>query len=230
MIALGVTVFVASLAGSPHCAAMCGGLVAFSAGAGASVWTHHLGRGLVYGLMGAAAGALGHGVNVVGGQTEVATLVATALMIAWATVALLEAWGVTQGHTIVPRSLQRLAIRASFRARALPPGLRGLAMGAASSLIPCGWLYAFVITAAGTGSPLAGLGAMLAFWLGTLPMLISVGALARRLAGQARASLPRWSPVLVLGVGLLSLALRWPSSTVDDPTSRSEPICHGRGR
>ncbi len=238
MSAMLATVFAASLVGSPHCAAMCGGLVAFSAGSGASPLAHHLGRGLVYGALGAAAGALGRGADAI--EPRAAAVIAAALMIAWSVAALLEAWGVARTHLLVPRPLQRLAFRATAAARRLPPGARGLALGAASALIPCGWLYAFVIAAGGTGGALAGAAAMLVFWAGTLPMLASVGVLAQRLAAAGRVHLPRWAPVVVLVVGLASLVVRWPGATGPrpaslDPASSSvlvpqEVSCHGGGR
>lgn len=230
MSALVATVFVASLVGSPHCAGMCGGLVAFSAGAGASPLTHHLGRGLVYGLLGVLAGTLGVGVNLLGGGDSVAALLSAGMMVVWATFALLEAWGITRPHLLVPKGLQRTAIKASFKARNLPPSVRGLALGAASALIPCGWLYAFAISAGGTGSGLQGGLTMLAFWAGTLPVLVGVGALAQRLAGRARQWLPRYAPLVVLSVGIVSLVIRWPAPTPAQGAVGQEIMCHGGSR
>lgn len=58
-----------------------------------------------------------------------------------------------------------------------PPVVRAAATGLFTTLLPCGWLYAFVVTAAGTGSgtPLHGAALMAVFWLGTLPMMLTVG-------------------------------------------------------
>jgi sulfite exporter TauE/SafE len=229
MMPLLATVFFASLVGSPHCAGMCGGLVAFGAGAGARPAMHHLGRGLVYALFGVVAGTLGVGVNLSGGARDAAALVAAGLMVLWAVLALLEAWGVTRRHLLFPAWLKRTAMSASFAARRLPPALRGLGLGAASSLIPCGWLYAFVISAGGTGSPLWGGLSMVAFWAGTLPVLVGVGAVAQRLAVRARVSLPRWAPLLVLCTGLVSLVVRWPAPKTT-PSALQEVTCHGHGR
>lgn len=228
MSALVATVFLGSLVGSPHCAAMCGGLVAFSAGAGASALGHHLGRGLVYGLAGLLAGLVGQGLNLAGGNDTSATVVAAVLMIGWSAIALAEAWGLVRPHALVPRAVQRWAFKATAVARGLPPGARGLALGAASALIPCGWLYAFVISAAGTGSALGGTLAMLAFWAGTLPILVGVGAVAQRLAVSARVHLPRWAPLIVLAMGISSLVLRAPAASA--VTSTSGSTCHAGHR
>ncbi len=67
MNALVLSVLGASLLGSPHCAAMCGGFVCFFSGqqdAKPSQLTHatyHLGRLISYALLGVAAGVAGAG-------------------------------------------------------------------------------------------------------------------------------------------------------------------------
>src|SRR5690606_10362020 len=52
-----------------------------------------------------------------------------------------------------------------------PPAARATALGLLSALLPCGWLYAFVLGAAATGSALAGALVLLTFWSGTVPIL-----------------------------------------------------------
>jgi sulfite exporter TauE/SafE len=42
-----------------------------------------------------------------------------------------------------------------MRAVASRPEVRAAILGLGSALLPCGWLYAFVVTAAGTGRPCA---------------------------------------------------------------------------
>ena len=70
---------------------------------------------------------------------------------------------------------------------------RGAATGLLTTLLPCGWLYAFVITAAGTGNALAGAGLMATFWVGTLPMLTIVGIGVRKLAAPLAA---KWAALV----------------------------------
>ncbi len=50
-------------------------------------------------------------------------------------------------------------------------GYRGLLLGLATALLPCGWLYSFVLVAAATGHPVWGMCSMAVFWLGTVPAL-----------------------------------------------------------
>jgi sulfite exporter TauE/SafE len=81
-------------------------------------------------------------------------------------------------------------------------------MGLLTAILPCGWLYAFVVTAAGTGGALAGAFVMTAFWLGTLPVMVGLGVGLQALAGPLRRHLPAVSAVAIVVVGLLSVTGR----------------------
>jgi hypothetical protein len=96
-------------------------------------------------------------------------------------------------------------------ASAMPPLLRSVLIGLATGLLPCGWLYAFVLAAVGTGSMLHGVGVLFAFWLGTLPALLGIGSLAQLLSQRFRRLLPALSACLLLSIGLGSLFTRYNS-------------------
>ena len=87
-----------------------------------------------------------------------------------------------------------------------PANVRAGALGLLTTLLPCGWLYTFVVTAGGTGNPVAGAAVMLAFWAGTVPMMLTMGLGVRRLARPLARHLPMASAVLVLALGVLSIA------------------------
>lgn len=205
------TVLVASLVGSVHCAGMCGGLVAFVGGTGGRSWrpqlNYHLGRLLGYAAIGAAAGGLGAVLDLGGealGLGRVAIGLAGALMVGYGVILLLR-W---RGHAAklpVPKFLERAFGGGMRRVQGLGPSLRGLAIGGLTTFLPCGWLYLFAGTAAGTGSPLLGALTMAAFWLGTVPMLAVIGVGVQRLAGPAQKHVPVFSAVLLVVVGLMAL-------------------------
>lgn len=67
----------------------------------------------------------------------------------------------------------------------------GLVLGAVLGFLPCGFLYAALAAAAATASPWRGAAAMLAFGLGTSPVLMLLG-----IAGQAATR--RWSQAMAL--------------------------------
>ena len=216
MFALVTTVFIASLLGSAHCAGMCGPFVCFYAGADArGSWWGHLtyngGRLVSYLVLGAIAGALGSGVEQVGtgvGVTRAAGMVAGVLMIAWGLVTLLAQRGYSL-PTLAPLAGTQRWMAARLRdVRDFPPAARALTMGLLTTLLPCGWLYAFVVTAAGTGTVRGALILMTVFWAGTLPMMLTLGVGVRRLAGPLRDKLPTVSAVAIVVVGVMSLTGR----------------------
>ena len=180
-------VFAASLVGSLHCAGMCGPLIAFVIGGGAGTDSrgsirlqlgYHGARGVAYVALGLVLGMAGHLLDIAGVLAGLAPLAATlagVTLIITGLALVARHFGAAIPKARVPAPIQD-AIR-GFQARALklPPMTRALSIGATSALLPCGWLYAFAITAAGTGEPLFGALVMGAFWLGTVPILGALG-------------------------------------------------------
>jgi sulfite exporter TauE/SafE len=216
VLALAGTVFLASLIGSAHCAGMCGPFVCFYAGADArgSGWGHlayNGGRLVSYLVLGALAGALGSGVEQVGtgvGVTRAAAAVAGVVMIMWGVVTLLAQRGVALPRLAPLAPAQRWMAARLRDVRDFPPVARALTVGLLTTLLPCGWLYAFVVTAAGTGTVRGALTLMTVFWAGTLPMMLALGVGVRRLAGPLRTKLPTVSAIAIVAVGILSLTGR----------------------
>jgi hypothetical protein len=209
-------VFVASVLGSGHCAGMCGAfaLIAVSDGCerprGASrvalAASYNAGRMLTYVLLGTMAGVVGHGLNLGGGLVgvqRVALALSAGLMLGIAALRIARELGVLVPAMRIPQGMLAFSRRAHERAFALPPALRALAVGMLTTLLPCGWLYTFVVAAAGTASPLAGASVMAAFWLGTLPMMAGVAIGARALLGRLG---PRSGLVAAV---LMAIAAMW---------------------
>ncbi len=220
MIALAVSVFVAGLLGSVHCAAMCGSFACLASGGDASparsAWrstaAYNGGRLLSYVLLGTLAGAAGAGLDRAGavvGLARPATIVAGGLLVAWGTATLLAALGVRVPVLAVPPGLAARVARSVRAVQARPPALRGVAVGALTAALPCGWLYAFVATSAAAGSAAGGALVMAAFWTGTLPMMAALGLGAQRLLGPARRRLPALTAAVLVVLGLLTVAGRF---------------------
>lgn len=210
MIALLLAVTTASLLGSAHCAGMCGPLMLIATDVlqiGASArpprWAYHLSRGLAYATLGAIAGGLGATLDVATARTgmKVAGIIAAAAVAFFGMVAMMSAAGAARRRSWMPPILLQLHQEFGRLIARMPPLRRAFGMGLLSVMLPCGWLYAFVAVAAGTGSPVEGALVMAAFWVGTVPALVIVGLGARRLA-------VRWpglrfaSAALVTAVGL----------------------------
>ncbi len=235
-------VFVASLLGSLHCVGMCGGFVAFYAGGAARPrpfgphLAYHLGRLATYVALGAVAGALGRGVDLAGeaaGVGRSAAVAAGGLMTVWGLMALLRAAGVGIPQAALPEAARGRAVRWLSALAQRPPVTRAALLGLSSTLLPCGWLYAFAVIAAGTGTPLFGALLMAAFWAGSVPLLAGVGASFALLGERLRRHLPVASALLLIFIGLASLfgRLNVPSLAAASAASAlgvgtPTPACH----
>lgn len=222
MIAAPLAILAASLIGSVHCAAMCGGFVCFYTGStpnhpvspARSLHKHvmyNVGRLLSYAALGAAAGALGAHVThltALAGIARGAAIVSGTLLIAWALTDLLSRRGIRVRSLDVPPIWKRAAGTVLLKIREQPPSVRAFTTGVLTGALPCGWLYVFVAAAGGTGSALGGVASMTVFWFGTLPALVAVGVGAQRILIPFRERLPQLSAVAVLVTGILTVSGR----------------------
>jgi sulfite exporter TauE/SafE len=233
-----VAVLAASLLGSVHCAAMCGGFVCLYAGTGPvrnvgvrSHGAYNGGRLASYLLLGAVAGTVGQGVDHVGaiaGVGRLAAVVAGALMVLWGGRTLLAALGVRLPQTNAPRFLQASLTSLLVRFRNQSPAIRAAATGLLTTLLPCGWLYVFVATAGATGKVSSAMFVMLAFWFGTLPMMLTLGLGAQRLFGTFQRRLPVVAAGVAVVLGLLSMAGKMNARPVAHPRHDAELVHDSR--
>lgn len=229
MTGLVAAVFVASLLGSMHCVGMCGAFLAIAVDAdpGSPVkasharlaTAYHLGRLATYVVLGVVGGALGAAINLTAeaaGLQRAAAALAGSIMIVFGVLAVLRQTGLAKGRALraahaatgrvpLPKRLEVAALHAHRRAMGLPPVARALCIGLLTTLLPCGWLYAFAITAAGTGSPLTGALVMAVFWSGTLPIMVGLGVLVRGAGGVLRRYIPVATSLLVVVFGIITL-------------------------
>jgi hypothetical protein len=210
-----VPVAAASLLGSIHCAGMCGGFVAIvgEGVSGRARWlaqlSYNAGRLLSYAALGAAAGSLGRAVDLAGsaaGVGRLAALVSGSIMVLWGMGALLETQGVRvfRGRWALPKRLTE----ALASVRRWPAAGRGLVLGLVTTLLPCGWLYAFAVTAAGTASPIQGALLMAAFWSGNVLTLLGLGVALSAIVGRVRRYLPLFSAAMIFCVGVFTVTAR----------------------
>ena len=220
MIALLSSLFVAALIGSPHCAGMCGGFVAFYAGqTGGRQWLAHAayngGRLISYAVLGVVAGLLGAGVERMGmavGASRAAAILAGALMVLWGAATLAANLGARLpklpdlGPGGPGARLAQVPAAALRALHAQPAPVRALVIGLLSTLLPCGFLYVFVAAAGATASPLWGALVMAVFWAGTVPVMAGLGLAAQSLLGPLRRRLPVVTAAALVVLGLLAMA------------------------
>lgn len=222
-----------------HCLGMCSPLtVAFSLShERGSKWQQirfnlllNLGRILSYAIVGTAIGAIGS-VLIAGGQLagidsglRRGLAIVTGLLLIWFGLSNINAsWlpRVPILHPIQGKLHDRFNSLMSRLARShhwAMPALLGMIWG----LIPCGFLYTAQIKAAETGNASHGALSMLAFGLGTAPMMVSTGLFASALSRDRRSQLFKLGGWVTLTIGLLTL-LR--SSDMVDYTGHAALIC-----
>ncbi|MCC6972091.1 MAG: sulfite exporter TauE/SafE family protein, partial [Phycisphaerales bacterium] len=195
------TPFLVGLAGSLHCAGMCGPLL-LAVNPPGKTWqdtltrsaTYHAGRILIYAALGLFFGYVGKGFAVAGFQ-KIISIAGGGVMIVMA----LATWRFEQivralpgmnrffewVQTQIGRTLRRQSHSASF------------SLGALNGLLPCGLVYAALAGAISTTEGVEGAAFMILFGLGTLPLLLATSLLGKT-ARTFRARL-RWvQPVLLL--------------------------------
>ena len=217
MTGLIAAVFLASVLGSLHCAGMCGAFVAFAV-SGAEDATrgrramlnaaYQGGRLITYVVLGAAAGSVGALLDLgaaLAGISRAAMVLAGAVMVLFGVIAVMHAMGRRTLRMPVPGFMQKLLSAGHRAAMSLTPLRRALVIGLLTTLLPCGWLYAFAAAAAGTASPGFGALTMAVFWLGTLPVMVSLGVGVQQLTGRLGRRLPHVTAVLLIAVGLWTL-------------------------
>lgn len=207
-----------ALMSAGHCLGMCGPLVcAVSAPRqgeerdfgelARTTGVYHAGRIASYAVIGLALGALGglapDRATALVGQASLSLLAAAALVFVGlgllgvfplaklSCTAGLSRWITTRvGGLLAARSMAKR-----------------FALGAANGLLPCGPVYTVAVTALAAGSALNGALSMVAFGVGTVPVLAALAFGMRWTSERLRVSLYRAGAVLALGMGA-QLALR----------------------
>lgn len=226
MIALATTIFVSSLIGSVHCVAMCGPLVGLHGGLRTLPLAlfHALGRLTTYVALGMIAGLVGRAIDVAGDLGVVqraATLVAGAAILALGGFQLAVAFG--WRSKLASRGGGSLFTRGLVQLRTRPPATRAWLIGVLTGLLPCGWLWAFVVAAAGTGEAVSGGVVMMVFWLGTVPAMLGVLTLGGPVIAWVRSRLPVITALVMIALGVATLAMRWHDAGA---TGVAQPSCH----
>ena len=189
---------------SLHCTTMCGPIIAVasapvSIGNGQDVrrpkalalWQlqYHLGRGITYALIGALLGLVGTSLVLLPRARLASAVIQLGLGLL---IVVAGVWQLVKGSSRVgaadnwlSRALRALMTRGSAR------GMLGL--GLLTGLLPCGVLYVAFSRAVLAGSMPGGALVMAAFWLGTVPLLATVGFAA----GGLGRLVGRYGPVLL---------------------------------
>ncbi|MBD2142405.1 sulfite exporter TauE/SafE family protein [Anabaena sp. FACHB-1250] len=243
MLDLSLIILLGFLGSFGHCFGMCGPLtVAFSLSKQPEnpSWQQqlkfhtllNLGRMLSYTLVGAGIGSLGS-VLVEGGQlagigSDLRHWVAiiTGTMLIWFGLGQIKPGflpHIPLLHPILKGNLHnRLSagmMKLSSQTQWWTPALLGMTWG----LMPCGFLYAAQIKAAATGNLWQGAGTMLAFGIGTLPIMVGVSVSTALISKDRRSQLFQLGGWVTLIIGVITL-LRT-GDTMTDYNGHAALIC-----
>lgn len=203
---LPLAILTSSFLGSWHCAGMCGPFAALTGSRG-QLWQYHLGRLLVYTALGVLAGTFGdfvmssefRWVRITGGTLLGLTLIALGTQYLFS-----FDWG-KRSHFFAGNLFQRLY----RRIRAWKLGRSSFVIGLLAGLLPCMWLYTYVIAASASKSPFAGGLLMVLFWLGGLPALSAVSMMIRPSMLKSNIRKQRIAGGVLLVSGLYALGSHW---------------------
>ena len=204
-------VFVAGLLGSSHCIGMCGPF-ALLLGASRGTWgtglvrqlTYSVGRLFTYAVLGAVAGF--GGLRLAGSAPQLINVPAVLSVIAGcfliyqglATAGVLRAKNSSASAPCLAGGLLASFLKSPHR---LSVFLAGLMTG----FLPCGLVYGFVGMAASSRSILNGAAIMVAFGLGTVPLMVVTGFGGGLLTVSTRGRLLRIAAWCVVVAGGLSI-------------------------
>jgi len=206
-------VFVSGILGSAHCIGMCGP-IALSLGTRWTKWRGNLsgqliysvGRIFTYAVLGATAGYFGWKLTGAGSQwlnIPAVLAILAGLVLLWQGLASLG-WLPWRKGT----SGEGACLGASFFGPLLRlPGWSGVFIaGIFTGFLPCGLVYAFLAMAASTGTVWNGAATMVAFGLGTVPVMVAIGCGSMLFSSVLRQRIYKLAAICVLVSGILCVA------------------------
>ena len=194
---LAATLF-SSLVGSMHCVGMCTPFAILAMGppdgSQRNRWlrlsSYHLGRLATYWTMGMGVAFLSSSLQYFAGSNRVSQILGWGVGLTMIGIGIVRMFAsfslrvpVTHSHWAKAWTSSIVKLRRSYGKG--PIWMSSFLWGLTSTLLPCGWLYLFVLAAAAAPGVFMSIAMMTAFWIGTLPLL-SVGGWCWGAIG------PRW--------------------------------------
>lgn len=205
MTAILITGFILGLTSNFHCVGMCGPIaLAIPLDRSSKVNTlfgallYNSGRVFTYGILGVVVGSVGLTIETMG-LLQWLSIIAGILMIVYA-------WR-KYIHFVHPalkfEGVNRFVSKGIGKLLKVKSTWKLAPMGMLNGILPCGMVFAGLFNAAIAGDMLSGGLSMIAFGVGTLPMMLAVTFFAGRLNSQLRLKFSSFVPYLLSVVGLL---------------------------
>lgn len=197
---------VLGLMGSFHCAGMCGPIAIALPLHGNTIpqkiyggLLYNIGRTLTYGVMGALFGLLGQGVEMIGFQQKISVIMGALMIISVLFPSIFKNQYKLDKSWFKFVGKLKTTIGSMFSIRSFSSLFL---IGLLNGLLPCGLVYMAIAGAIGTGEVVLGSLYMIAFGLGTIPMLLSISLAGNILSATVRTKINKLIPVLVVIVGI----------------------------
>jgi sulfite exporter TauE/SafE len=215
--------FITGFLGSFHCVGMCGGIVlAMQAKYWQNALVYHLGRSLMYALVGLLFGLFGRGLYIAGFQQYLSICLGVCII----------------GFIFFPN--QKFPFLYQFYQKTKSffkpfqvrnPFLPTFILGILNGLLPCGLVYTAVFVSTATADAFYGASYMFAFGLGTMPMLFALSISQKMIPIAIRFKLNKLVPIFVVFIGIL-LIIRGLNLNIPSLSPYIEPYqeitsCHG---
>ena len=179
----------------------------------------NMGRIASYTFFGAVIGAFGSVLALSPFMNGILIMGASAVMIVLGFRLLRIFPSLARFHPRMPKALGHKLHDAAARQHGAMPFL----LGAGTFFLPCGFTIALQLYVLSTGSAAAGALTMLVFSLGTLPSLLSVGAVSSYVRGTSKRLFMQFAGVAVIVLGVFNLisGVNAASITLDIPSPLS---------
>ena len=231
-------VFLSGMLGSAHCIGMCGGIAATMSLGATSVGTAmarqllwSAGRTFTYCFLGMIVVTVGSKLLNAGSQTLYAqaafALLAGVLLIGQGLHA--AGWLSWRVRRRTNKPCLTTSMFAQFLKGGSPTGV--LVAGVLTGFLPCGLVYSFLALAASSGSLPQGIAIMVAFGLGTVPIMLLTGMGFSMATLRTRQQLLRVAAICVIITGMMTfgrgIAFASASVRAQPQTSASQlcPLC-----
>lgn len=221
------TAFLVGLIGSTHCIGMCGPLLLAVPVQKAENWIYyHLGRILMYGLLGLMMGIIGKGLWMAGIQNQISIVLGILMIIGGLFTGMNRTFvqhGYYQKFLFWLKSKMNILLRKKG-------GWPIFLLGSLNGLLPCGLVYLALAGAFSSTYVLEGSLYMILFGLGTFPLNGAISFTGKIIQGKWRAVLQKISPILWVMFGLFlvirGFQIELPDSFRLNPTIQEAPMCH----
>ena len=202
-----ISAFVLGVLGSFHCVGMCGP-IAFMLPLdrtnvykkGIQISIYHLGRLLAYSIIGFIFGLIGKSLNIFGLQQQLSIFIGVVM------IAIVLFPKVLVGKLSINKPIYKIiskvkqALGGAFKKKTADTFLT---IGFLNGFLPCGLVYMAVFASIASGNVYHGIFYMVAFGLGTIPLMTTAVYFSQFLKGTMRQKIQNFIPVFIVFIGAL---------------------------